>query len=116
MRLRLLLVSLTLTAALAGAGLTMLARPAAGRAPDASNVSHSSAAPDDTDLGRYQAVPLPADSPGDDREWLVIDTRTGEVAHWREQGGAYVGHTGIGAGRIQAMQTRVPKARPANPR
>ena len=102
MRSRFVLTSLTLLAALSGAAAALFARPSAGRAQDVQ------AAPMSAIGVGYQLAVLPT-TPGQPREWLVLNTRTGEVEHWQERSDEYVVHHGLRPGKISTNFDRTRK-------
>ena len=105
MRSRPLVLSLSLLAALSGVAAALALQPTRSGA-------QAAAAP--SVVGpRYQLSVLPARQATDDREWLVLDTHTGAVTHWRAEGSAYVAYSDLTPNRVGVIQARVPKQRPA---
>ena len=108
MRSRVTLAIVAAVSVISGVTLTLAAHPSTGGAQVVS--TPTTAGPTS---GRYQLAVLPSRNATDDREWLVLDTETGGVAHWRESGKEYVGYTQIGDGRQYTLRTRVPKRDPS---
>src|SRR5690349_10070650 len=104
MRTRRALVLLTLLVALTGLSVALLvARP---------QVSHAQVASVEAAVaggGEYQLAVLPA-GPGEAKQWLVLNTRTGELSHWVERADHYAVYTQLKPGRISTGFERVPKS------
>ena len=108
-RRRVALLLITLLAAVAGAATTLITRPAVGQAQASTSAGAARAS------GRYQLAVLPS-SPGEQRQWLVLDTETGTFTHWVELPGHYEAQAGIGVGRTMITAERIPKREPAGAR
>ena len=103
MRLRLFAVFLVGLAAAVGAVALQALRPTLGHA------QATASGPGATAEGEYQLAVLPAGQ-GEPKQWLVLNTRTGELAHWVEREDHYAVFTQLKPGRISTGFERVPKS------
>ena len=60
--------------------------------------------------GRYQVVFL---GPRDERQrdWLLLDTHTGTMQHWSDEGTYYLVFSDLRPGKSETIRSRVPKGR-----
>ena len=77
--------------------------------PPAAHAQNTAAIPSAATGGEYQLAVLPA-GPGEPKQWLVLNTRTGELAHWVERVDHYAVYTQLKPGRISTGFERVPKS------